>query len=72
MLRGYRKFVSLQKTTRNLDESTNFNKLFDDQMELIEGNYSDDISAIRNSLSLVSGKQLIISILIVRLLDFQI
>lgn len=54
MLRGYRKFVSLQRTTRNLNETTNFNKLFDDKMEIIEGNYSDDIAAVRSSLSLVS------------------
>jgi hypothetical protein len=54
MLRGYRKFVALQRTTRNLNETTNFNKLFDEQINIVEGNYSDDIASIRSSLSLVS------------------
>lgn len=54
MVKGYRKFVSLQRISRNLNTTMNFNNLLDDQVSIIEGNYLDDIAAIRNNISLVS------------------
>lgn len=53
MLRGYRKFVSLQHTC-NLNETADFNRLFDDKLKIMEGNYYDDVRAVTSSISLIS------------------
>uniref|UniRef100_A0AC34R2R2 Uncharacterized protein n=2 Tax=Panagrolaimus sp. JU765 TaxID=591449 RepID=A0AC34R2R2_9BILA len=52
--RGYKKLCSLRKTTNRLRQEAGLMKLFDDNLELTEGTYNDNVTTIKNDLSLVS------------------
>ncbi|KAI6178417.1 Nuclear hormone receptor family member nhr-12 [Aphelenchoides besseyi] len=54
MLCGYKKAMALQRTARNLNETTNFNRLFDDNTAPIPGNYCDNIAALHDFVPIVS------------------
>lgn len=52
--KGYKKLCSLRKTTSRLRQEAGLMKLFDDDIELTEGNYNDNVATIKSDLSLVS------------------
>ncbi|KAE9555451.1 hypothetical protein FO519_001306 [Halicephalobus sp. NKZ332] len=52
--KGYRKLCSLRKTTSRLRQETGLMKLFDDNIELTEATYNDNVATIKSDLSLVS------------------
>uniref|UniRef100_A0A915EQL1 Nuclear receptor domain-containing protein n=1 Tax=Ditylenchus dipsaci TaxID=166011 RepID=A0A915EQL1_9BILA len=54
MLRGYQRFKNLRKTATNLNNTGSLYQLFDDNQELIEGTYADNVISLKNDLSLVS------------------
>uniref|UniRef100_A0AC35F981 Uncharacterized protein n=1 Tax=Panagrolaimus sp. PS1159 TaxID=55785 RepID=A0AC35F981_9BILA len=54
ILRGYKKLCSLRKTTNRLRDEAGLLKLFDDNVEITEGTYNDNVATIKNDLSLVS------------------
>jgi len=52
--KGYRKLCSLRKTTSRLRQEAGLMKLFDDDIELTEATYNDNVATIKSDLSLVS------------------
>ncbi|KAI6241306.1 Nuclear hormone receptor family member nhr-12 [Aphelenchoides fujianensis] len=54
MIRGYKKALALQRTARNLNETTNFNRLFDSVQQPTTGTYREDIAAIHAAVPIVS------------------
>ncbi|KAH7723710.1 CBN-NHR-12 protein [Aphelenchoides avenae] len=54
MLKGYRKFCCLRRTAGSLSSNGAIQKLFEDKMEFVQGTYLDNVTSMKQTISLVS------------------